>query len=368
MLVIDARKAFDAGIGTYIRSVVPRVLGRIKGVPSRLLVQPGSEAQHLQYLPHGVAELRPVSAPPWSLAEQRELRRSLPSSAVFWATSLAHPLFCRSRLMATVHDVAQLVLPFAHAGGPVAWAASRVFFSSLQHSADVLLFNSHFTRREYEANVGLPRVASVTPLGVDPEWFRASETAVQRPARPYFLCVGNIRPHKNLSLLLAAFADAVGSVPHDLVIVGRKDGFRTQDPAFGRALAALGDRVRFLGWVDDAELRSLVARAEAMVFPSLYEGFGLPAAEAMAAGCAVLSSTAGALQEVCGESALYFDPRDRGALARLLVQVGQGDIDLQVLRRTGVERARTFDWDRTADLSAAALLPLLAAPSRDPVG
>ena len=195
----------------------------------------------------------------------------------------------------------------------------------------------------------------MTPLGVDPDWFDG-QAAVSSGRHPYFISVGSIRPHKNLPTLLAAFRQVLDLLPHDLVIVGRHEGFRTRENDFQELLVPLGERVRFLGEVDDVTLRQQMAGATALIFPSLYEGFGLPPLEAMAAGCPVIASRAGAITEVCGDAARYFETRSSESLAAALLaqaSIPPGDRLAQVQR--GRVRARQYSWERTADLTAQAL-------------
>lgn len=134
-------------------------------------------------------------------------------------------------------------------------------------------------------------------------------------AKPFLLYVGNIKPHKNLRFLIRAFQHIADRVPYDLILVGRKEGFLTGDDTIGSLVDGWEDRIRFTGWVEDATLQQYVAQAEAMVFPSLYEGFGLPPLEALAAGTTILVSDIPVMREVCGEDAVYFDPRDEKSLA-----------------------------------------------------
>src|SRR5204862_6339082 len=140
-------------------------------------------------------------------------------------------------------------------------------------------------------------------LGGDSAWFE--ETARRDAVTPYVVYVGNVKPHKNLGTLLTAFAQLAGKIPHHLVVIGQHSGFRTGDSAAMSAAKLLGDRVTFVGLVTDERLRELVAGADALTLPSLYEGFGLPPLEAMACGCPALVSRCGSLPEVCGDAALY---------------------------------------------------------------
>ncbi len=361
-LIIDVRKAFDSGIGTYIRHVVPRTLQLLGGVRAAVLVGPEGIDRH-DYLRGCDVDPVEMHAKPLGLQEQKTWRSLAASNAIVWATSLAHPLFAgHRRLAVTVHDVAQLALPPAAAGGRFVQLATRVYFRSIR-SAALRLFNSEFTRAEFADRVGTASGRDVvTPLGVDPWWFDAGEArrAAGTSSPAYFICVGNVRPHKNLRALLAAMSLVRDQLPHQLVLIGQHEGFRTADENLVRELDSLGDRVQFLGHVEQSALGQWVAEADAMVLPSLYEGFGLPALEAMAAGCPVLASTAGAFVEVCGSAARFFDPQRPEELAKLLLShAAQASGERERLVRLGRARAMEFTWDRTARLSAESLAALL---------
>ncbi len=222
---------------------------------------------------------------------------------------------------------------------------------------------SAFTQAEFASRVGKPACGhlDVTPLGVDASWFDVARSSPLDHVRPSFVCVGSVRPHKNISRLLQAFAQVVERVPHTLVIAGLaapEDKLRQMIAALP---AAVQQRILFTGRVPDAELQRLVGAADALVFPSLYEGFGLPALEAMAAGCPVLASTAGALSEVCGTAAAgHFDPHSVPELAQEMARhAALGEAELKSVVRQGVAHARRFTWERTADLTAAALHKVL---------
>jgi glycosyltransferase involved in cell wall biosynthesis len=369
-LVIDVRKAFDSGIGTYVRHVVPRVCARLRGVRISLLIPPASARLHREYLADLEIELVEVAARAFGLREQLELRQVVPADSVFWATSLAHPLFTRRPLITMVHDVAQLVLGREGGVGPATRVAGRVFFRSIRERSGLILTNSEFSRNELLRTVGAPRRASVTvtPLGVDDGWFSLEAMHSTPAAPPYFVSVGNVRPHKNIRRLLEAFSQVKERLPHDLVIIGQSEGFRTADPRALELLRTLGGRARFLGHVSDSELKRVVAGADAMVLPSLYEGFGLPALEAMASGCPVLASRAGALPEVCGDAARLFDPYAPEAIADALLahaHLSQAARDELVAR--GRLHARGYSWERTAELSAHAIGHYLDAALSTPV-
>jgi glycosyltransferase involved in cell wall biosynthesis len=360
-LVIDTRKAFDAGIGTYICQVVPRVIAKLP--TSVVALIPARQIQQFRWLAEAGAVLAPVRATPISLAEQIELPHAMASGCCFWATSLAHPLIGRVPVVATVHDVAQLALSRQELGGkPWLRPAAATLLNSLRRRARALLTVSDFTREEFLRCVGQPRVAAltVTPLGVDQDWFAPRGTSGHVP---YLMSLGSVRHHKNIERLLLAFAAVAPRIPHQLRVVGH---LPKEDGVHLRWLAILPESVRsrilFEGFLDEDALRTCVANADALVFPSLYEGFGLPVLEAMAAGCPVVASRAGALPEVCGEAAAAsFDPRDVSDMARAMeATVKLDNASRQRIVEKGREHAARFTWDATAEKTAEVLNAVLS--------
>lgn len=182
--------------------------------------------------------------------------------------------------------------------------------------------------------IGVPEArALVTDLGVD-------------PMRKYVLAVGNLQPRKNLVRLIEAFNAIAPKCPDvDLVIVGAKH-YRAADVL--TAGGEIGDRIRFTGYVTDRQLAACYELAALFAFPSLFEGFGLPAIEAMAHGVPVVCSRAGALPEVCADAAMYFDPLDAGSIADALLR-GMSDEKLrQQLVDSGLRRSQAFSWRQSA--------------------
>lgn len=209
-----------------------------------------------------------------------------------------------------------------------------------------------------------PDRVDVTPLGVSPphapgDGARA-RARLELGGRRVLLALSARRPHKNLPALFEAIGLLEAGARPLLVMPGYPTWQDRELHQRARALGLERD-VRFAGWLPEAELEDLWAAADAFVFPSLFEGFGLPVLEAMARGVPVACSNASSLPEVAGDAALLFDPRDphaiAGALSRLL-----GDDDLRErLRRAGPERARAFTWRRTAELTLASYARALAA-------
>jgi glycosyltransferase involved in cell wall biosynthesis len=207
--------------------------------------------------------------------------------------------------------------------------------------------------------------------GVDEAFFalnRASVAAstLTRNAQ-YILCVSTLHPHKNLERLIRAFARK----PRDftLTIAGMR-GFHSA--ALERLIAELGcsDSVKLTGWIPRDELMSLYAQARAFIYPSTFEGFGMPVLEAMAAGIPVGCSDIPPLREVTsdpdGDAALYFDPLDEDAIDTALQRIDSDDELRRELAQAGPRRAREFTWDRTAFATAQAILDVADESKRQP--
>jgi glycosyltransferase involved in cell wall biosynthesis len=263
-------------------------------------------------------------------------------------------------MVLTIHDVNHLALPDL-LGGLVRRSYARWLFQMAARRARRVLFDSEFTRQEAARLLGeLAAKGTVVHLGVNGRWTHARELAPERPvAEPYFVYVGNMKRHKNVAFLVRAFARIRDRIPHHLVLLGRTAGLRA-DPDVAREVAKSGDRVRMIGEVDDAAVLRHVAHADALVTASLYEGFGLPALEAMAAGCPCVVSRAGSLPEVCGDAAYYANPRDEGSFAAAMLEVALSAGLRDTLARAGRARAADFSWERAADATVNVLEQALA--------
>jgi len=244
------------------------------------------------------------------------------------------------RTVLVLHDAAALRHPGWYAPAYVAW--QRRLLPVLVARARRIVTVSAFSRDELVTLLGAdPAHVSVVSGGVDGRFTPAVDPEPARRAhglrRPYALCVASHTARKNLAALVPV-ARALGAEGIDVAVAG---GHR---PQFA-AEAGL-DALRLLGHVDDALLPGLYAGAEAFVLPSLYEGFGLPVLEAMAAGTPVLTTTAGALPETCAGAARLVD--DPAAIAGALTALLGDPAERARLRAAGLARASTLTWDRTA--------------------
>lgn len=273
-----------------------------------------------------------------------------------------------TRVVSTVHDVAFLRLPQVFSRINLA-ASRRALRWQVEHS-DVLLVPSQFTKDELVALCGVPpeRVV-VTPLavteavGTSPG--TAGERADPRPLRdrPFVLYLGNVEPRKNLRRLLQAWAGSDARSTHDLVLAGTALAHAADLQA---ELAAAGSSVVPLGFVDAATKHELLRRCTAFVYPSLYEGFGIPVLEAMSAGAPVVTSTAGALAELAGGAAVGVDPLRVDALRDAIDGLVADEPLRARLGEQGLARAAGFSWERTAAQTAEVYRQVLGVPAPRP--
>jgi glycosyltransferase involved in cell wall biosynthesis len=308
-------------VGTHEYRVVlpPIARDRGEGLPTTVATEyRSSESTAGRLLTMGRATARPAA-----------LRAQLDGAgAVHFPLTIALP---RTSLptVVTLHDVQHLDLPEMF---PRAERAFRsVFWDRSLRNAELVIAISEFARERAVAKLGLdPARIHVVPLGLDHD--RLAPRTAER--EPFLLYPARRWKHKNHDRLLEAFATIRRKRPDlTLVLTGGGD--------FG----ALPDGVEWRGHVDADELVSLLQRASALVFPSLYEGFGLPPLEAMACGCPVACSDAAALPEVVGDAARLFDPRDPAAIADAVLDVLD---DPAPWIERGLVRAEGFSWDETA--------------------
>jgi glycosyltransferase involved in cell wall biosynthesis len=353
-LAIDARMLHFSGIGTYLRALLPRIIVRAPELTFHLIGDP-EELRACSWAAAPNVAMIGCGAKVYSAGEQLQLWRSVPAQCgVLWSPHYNIPMLTGKRLVVTVHDLFHLAM-LTELQGVHKRLYARLLFRAVARKAERVICVSEFTAGEMARLTGMERARmQVIHNGVEDSWSGVERVAPPE-GRPYFLYVGNVKPHKNLARLVDSFAQVAGRVPQDLVIVGKRDGFITGDEAVGRRAESLGARVRFTGFVDDGELARYFAGADCLVFPSLYEGFGLPPLEAMACGCPVLASRAASLPEVCADAALYCDPYSVQDIADKLVLVASDRTLREDLARRGRARAGQFSWDLAAQQTLAVL-------------
>lgn len=249
------------------------------------------------------------------------------------------------KIVATVHDFSWEIYPEFQPSERVKYFR-KYFYASIQQ-CDHIITGSHFTKREIIERVGIaPEKVTVIYHGIDHTVFYPRQDD-KKPAQKYILAVGSIEPRKNLKNLLSAYAklDRNFRDEYHLILVGAP-GWNNQDIV--DEIKSLSQWVNYTGYVSDDELAELYAHASLFIYPSIYEGFGIPPLEAMACGTPVIVSNASTLPEVCADAAYYIDPLDVKSITQGMVKV-LGDAALQKeLTAQGLIRAKEFHWEKSS--------------------
>jgi glycosyltransferase involved in cell wall biosynthesis len=354
-IAIDARKLHDYGIGTYVRNLVG-ALARQRGDDTYvLLCRPADEA-FIQGLGPGFEALVERSGN-YSMREQVSVPAALRRARV----DLFHsPHYVVSPLttcpyVVTIHDCIHLRFP-QYLPNRAAHAYARTMMGLGARRSRRILTVSHASKEDIVHYLRVPAAKVEVVYNALDERLAAPPTDedLQRVREryllnsPFILYAGNIKPHKNIDRLIEAYSilRRRGVEHAKLIIAGEEI---SKYPALRRLVHRfqLHQHVRFFGFVPEATLAALYRLASVFVFPSLYEGFGLPPLEAMAAGAPVVTSNVSSLPEVVGDAALLVDPMDAGAIAEAIGRV-LGDQGLRdELVRRGHLRVKAFSWDRS---------------------
>lgn len=261
------------------------------------------------------------------------------------------------RTIAFVHDMAYRAHP-----DTVRKKTRHYLESSMKRScerADKIIAISEFTRKELQKYLAVPdHKIEVIPLGVDSSRFHpfySKKEIADAKSRygiscEYFLYIGTIEPRKNIVRLLHAYAllKKKDKQAPELVLAGKK-GWLYRDIFQAAAELEIADSVRFIGYAADEDIPRLLCAALAFVFPSVYEGFGLPILEAMACGVPVITSNAASMPEVAGDAAILTDPADPGSICDAMYLLLHKEEKRRELSIAGQKRAEMYTWEKTAD-------------------
>jgi glycosyltransferase involved in cell wall biosynthesis len=294
---------------------------------------------------------KPLKGPAGHLWEQSYLPLAA-SGSLLWSPNNTGPVVTR-RQVCTIHDIIPVDHPEWFNASFAAWY--RWLLPTLTRSVQHLIAVSEFTRSRVIDLFGLkPEKVSVVLNGIGPEFFPRTKEEIDGmrgrlglPPNPYVLCVGSIEPRKNVPRLLDAWTHVKQKYPDlRLVVTGLNKGgsrvFRSVP------MDKIPSGVFFTGYVEDSDLPALYSGATIFVYPSLYEGFGLPPVEAMACGTPVVTSEGTSLAEVVGNAAILADPKDTESIADAILRVAASDSLRAEMRQAGLARAQRFNWDDAA--------------------
>jgi len=354
-IAIDARKLRDFGIGTYIRNLL-RHLARLDATTEFVVL---CREQDCAFVTELGENFRAVTEPsrPYSLREQFAIPLELRRAGVntFHAPHYVLPPMTPCRSVVTIHDCIHLRFP-QYLPSRLGYAYARSSLWVAAHRSARVLTVSEASKRDILEYFRVPESKVTVIYNAIDERFHEEPPAdevmrVQERYQltdPFILYAGNIKPHKNLERLIEAFHMVRrGELEHiKLLIIGDEiSKYATLRRAVHRY--KLHKHVRFFGFVPDATLAILYRLARVFVFPSLYEGFGLPPLEAMASGTPVITSNLSSLPEVVGDAAMLIDPYQPDAIAGAMRRVLQDERLRDDMRERGLARVREFSWARS---------------------
>lgn len=357
-ILVDARVGWGSGIGRYVANILPPVARLLAGVRLTVLVLPGDLDRAGAALDgaSGIT-IRPCPIMPFSLAEQLRLPALARGCDLTWFTNYWVPLRWQGPFVVTIHDMLHQE-PSLFPASPPKRLLSRQTFAHVAAHARAVMFDSRFTRAEFERRFGSPRAGGVVHLGIDHGGWDAGDTRPLAARERRILVVASAKQHKNFALLLDAWSRAQPSENWILTIVTPDQDLRSfVDVA---ALSSGAGRVELVQGLDDGALAALYRRSAIVATPSLYEGFGLPLLEGLAAGALPVSSTAESLVEIAGGARVIFvNGRDvegwAEAIERACGLVDEAAPELASLIEANRRHAVTFTWDRAARQTAAFL-------------
>ena len=350
----------DTGSGQYLRQLLVRMAG-LQDAPELLLLAP---PEHLndQVALSGVKAL-PLLAPPGAWGKVWWEQVVLPNAVQPLKADLLHvpywapPFFAATPVVATVHDLIPLLLP-AYRGGAAVQLYTAIV-SRASRRADLLLTDSEASRADIIQHLGLPsvRVQSV-PLAAEERYTPKPSADDERlldelGLHPgYVLYLGGFDVRKNLSAVFGAFAQALRAMDDALLVIAGK--LPEQDTAFApdpRRLAREADlsmsHVQFTGFVPEKHKPAIYRGARAFLYPSRYEGFGLPPLEALSCGVPVVASNAASLPEVVGDGGVLAAPDDVETMGRALHRLLTDEAFYDDLQVRALQQAAQFSWDAT---------------------
>jgi glycosyltransferase involved in cell wall biosynthesis len=340
----------NVGIGRYCREMI-EALGR---------VDPFNEYQIL--IPESTHPFQPKPNFHYRLLQFPLFRRRFWEQAaplIGGRSDLLHfpydscVMWKRDRFVVTIHDIKPLLFPELRSKTNLTSRIESWLIGDRWAKIDQVITISEHSRKDILARFPLrPDQVSVTPMGFDAARFRPG--TVPSEGKPYVLCVAGSDPTKNVGCLVDAYGRMPAAMRREVDLVLAGDVCKRADIRESVRKLGLESHCKLLGILPDQDLIRLYQQAMLFVFPSLYEGFGLPVLEAMACGIPVICSNTSSLPEVVGETAVMIDPRNADQLAAALGELLRSPARRQELATKALARAKEFTWERTAVETVAA--------------
>jgi glycosyltransferase involved in cell wall biosynthesis len=299
--------------------------------------------------------VNPVTRYWWSLGLPGYIRKN--QVEIFHGTNFEVPLRGNRPSVVTIHDLSQILYSQTHEPRRARKARQRL--PLMTRTATIVITPTEAVRQEVHKHLQVPlnrivAIAEAARSSFRPLDLKSAATVLEQLqiTKPFVLYVGTVEPRKNLLTLVRAFEEVVSDrdLPLRLVMAGRK-GWMVDDLFLQVKKSPASERISFTGYLSDHDLCALYSSCALFVYPSLYEGFGLPPLEAMACGAPVIASSIPSISEVVGDAAVLVDPSDGASLAQAIISL-LGDEELRKeLASKGLQRTAELSWERTAQLT-----------------
>ena len=345
IITIDLRMWSSSGIGKVLQNTIPSFIRNFSNINFILL----GNKEILDKLdwPINVVEIRKFDAKIYSLSEQIDAIKIIPKNTdLLWWPHWNIPLFYRGKLVTSIYDAFHLRIPWS-VKNLLKNVYTRLLFYFLAKKSSMTLTISKFSKNELIelTQIDSSNIHIVYP-SVDQEWHEPIPKNNSK-SYPYIIYVGNVKPHKDLITLIKAFIKNSKLIKHKLIIIGKEEGFISGDKDVKSYANNHSDKIIFTGWLDDTLVREYVFNADLMVFPSNYEGFGIPPLEAMACGCPVIASDIPVIREVCSESVMYFRSGDIDDLSIKISELINNKELQESLISKGFNLVKKYNWNKS---------------------
>jgi glycosyltransferase involved in cell wall biosynthesis len=364
-VLLDGRAILNEidGIGRYSINLIKEIISAGENITFSVLIREDLQPELRKEFPAS-ANLVTINMSHMSIKGFLSLGRMIDRmhADIYHSLFMFRPLFMKTRSAITIHDLMWITRPSEQASGNlmkkwIGWLFHTFFVTASVKFATKVIAVSEATKKEIAEHWNDSGIkVHVFGEGVDPsfcvkkkdDYDNSIVSMLGLPEKPYFLHVSNGKPYKNTLALLEAFSSLAKTTDVNLIIIGRKSAFSYHIEEFIKN-SNLVDRIYLLGNLKNSEVVRLMQEAKAMLFPSLYEGFGLPVIEAMACGCPVMTSDRGGLKEVAGDAALLIDPASIQSMASGMKFILDNNEAMGDLRKKGIERASHFRWSKIAE-------------------
>ncbi len=337
-LIFDGRKTDDYGIGTYLKNIFGGLISSGEFAYKFLHLKDSSSPEFLK------ENIINVGSKNYSLFEHLEIPLKIRGlkDYIYFSPHYVFPIFIKNRVIATIHDLIHFKFPefFPFYKREI----GKIFLKSLQQRGELIFTVSETSKKDIINMFGFneDRI-KVIYNGIAEIFFSAEEQKTSIDF-PYILYMGNLKPHKNLGILLKAFSNIKGKYKElKLILIGIKNPKQLKKQVEGLGIE---NRVIIKGYIEQKEVIKFIDNCLFFVFPSLYEGFGLPPIEVMARGKAVVSSSGGSLKEILKDNAVLFNPQSEEELTTVMENMIIDESLRKEYESKGLKYSENFHWDK----------------------